>query len=173
MARLPIFAAGDLKVIQPAIEAGTLSYPAYVFVRDEHKLGFVDKDNELILILGDNKKQVLNVEELPDVASGDKEVLYVYNGVVYVFDGEKYIPSYKDHTSELEALTARIETLEEKVSAIESSGGGSGGGSTTDAETLERITELEGKVTTLETEIETLNTTVEEIQTGFTFVELE
>lgn len=50
------FAAGYEKDIQPAIDDGTLRYPAYVFVRSDEenvddRLAFVDKDEEVKFIV--------------------------------------------------------------------------------------------------------------------------
>lgn len=44
MAKLPIFAAGDYEKIQPAIDSGMLTYPAYVYARDKKMLVFIDRD---------------------------------------------------------------------------------------------------------------------------------
>lgn len=101
-----------------------VQYPAYVFVRDDEesetgRLAFVDKGNVLRFIRGENKQQVMNVTELPDVANGDAEVLYIMGGIVYVFDGKEYRPMYKDHTAEIEALDVRLTSLEGKVNAFE------------------------------------------------------
>lgn len=114
--QMDFFAANNEAKVLAAINAGTVKYPAYCFIRSEDgsatgRLAFVDQNNVLKYVVGDEaKKQVLNVEELPEV--GDVEVLYIMGGIVYVFDGTEYKPAYKDHTAELEALTQRVETLE-------------------------------------------------------------
>lgn len=147
--QMAFFATDSLEILQTAITKGTVSYPAYAFIRDAEneqsgQLVFVDKNNEVKKVKGDVKKQVLTVESLPDASDGDKEVLYICNGVVYSFDGEKYIPAYKDCTSEIEDLT-------------------------------QRVVALENADTTLTNQLEALETKVEELESnsGFTFTELE
>ena len=133
MATLPIFAVGEYSKIQPAITAGTLKYPAYVFVSDTNQLAFVDKNNNIQLIVGENKKQVVRVEALPEVSDGDTEVLYIYQDIVYVFTGTEYKPMYVDHTADIETLQASVRTLETTVSTLD-----------------EKVTTLETKTTNLE-----------------------
>lgn len=146
--QMAFYAASSIDKINAAISSGQVSYPAYVFIRSENEtigqLGFVDKDNTLRLIKGENKQQVVNVNELPDVSDGDQEVLYICNGIVYSFDGKQFIPSYKDNTAEIEALTKKVGTIETKSS------------------------ELEGKIETLEKTVENIETS-----SGLKFVELE
>lgn len=96
MAGLPQFAAGEYYKIQAAIDNGILSYPSYVYIRDEKKLAFIDQDNSINRIVGDNKESVINVTALPDVSEGDKSVLYILDGIVYTFNGTEYKPMYKD-----------------------------------------------------------------------------
>ena len=119
--QMDFFAANTLEKVTAAIEAKKVQYPAYVFIRNEDgktgRLAFVDQNNVLKYIVGDEaKKQVVKVEELPEV--GDVEVLYIMEGIVYVFNGEEYVPAYKDHSEELSALTERVDTLEKSSAAI-------------------------------------------------------
>ena len=74
---LPTFAAGEYYKIQAAIDNGILSYPSYVYIRDEKKLAFIDQDNSINRIVGDNKESVINVTTLPDISEGDESVLYI------------------------------------------------------------------------------------------------
>ena len=96
---LPTFAAGEYYKIQAAIDLGVLSYPSYVYIRDEKKLAFIDKDSSINRIIGDNKQSVVNVPSLPSIDEGNKDVLYILNGIVYLFNGEEYKPIYQDVTS--------------------------------------------------------------------------
>lgn len=125
--QMAFFAADSLEVLQSAIENGTVSYPAYVFIRDagdsSGQLMYIDKNNTVKQVKNESKKQVVNVESLPDISDGDSEVLYICKGVVYSFDGEKYIPAYKDHTSEIESLTEKITTLENRIEQVETGAG--------------------------------------------------
>ena len=116
---MPTFAAGEYHKIQAAIDVGVLKYPSYVFIRDECKLAFVDKDLSINRIKGDNDKQVLNVTELPSISDASKETLYILNGIVYVFDGTDFNPMYKDVTSELEQIKEQIEALTGRVTTLE------------------------------------------------------
>lgn len=125
MAKLPQFAAGNLSKIQPAIDSGVLSYPAYVFIRDEKKLAFVDKDNTMNVIVGDNKKQVVRVDTLPDVSEADNETLYICSGIVYILENSELKPIYQDYSDQitqindsLRDLTSRVGNLENGQSAI-------------------------------------------------------
>ena len=121
--QMDFFAGIESKVL--AAIGDKVQYPAYVFVRDEEssatgRLAFVDQNNVLKYIRGENKQQVLNVAALPDVSEGDVEVLYIFNGVVYVFDGTEYKAMYKDNTAELEALVERMNELEESSKDFDS-----------------------------------------------------
>lgn len=119
MATLPQFAAGELDKIQPAIDAGTISYPAYVFIRDENKLAFIDRDNEMHIIVGDNKKQVLRVETLPAVADADPEILYIHSGIVYMLENNELVPVFQDSSDTLTEINDSITELTERVDNLE------------------------------------------------------
>jgi hypothetical protein len=119
---MDFFAGIESKVL--AAIGDKVQYPAYVFVRDEEdsktgRLAFVDQNNMLKYIRGENKQQVVKVDELPDIAESDVEVLYIMNGIVYVFDGTEYKPMYKDHTTELKVLDERITLLETNSKELE------------------------------------------------------
>ena len=116
---LPTFAAGDFIKIQAAVDVGILTYPSYVFVRDKTMLAFIDQDLSIKLIKGNNKQQVVNVDVLPSVENADKEVLYIFNGIVYTFNGTDFTPMYKDVTEELEQIKAEIEALTGRVTTLE------------------------------------------------------
>lgn len=151
--RMDFFAGIESKVLA-AIKASKVQYPAYVFVRDDvesktGRLAFVDQNNVLRYIRGENKQYVVKVDVLPEVEKGDVEVLYILNGIVYTFDGTEYRPMYKDNTEKLEALTERIESLEsadtlmsEKIANLEAE----------NATMAEQIAELEDKIETLDVE---------------------
>lgn len=149
--QVDFFAGTEDKVL--AAVGSKVKYPAYVFIRDDEnsstgRLAFVDQNNVLKLIRGENKKQVVNVTTLPSPTDGDVEVLYIMNGIVYVFDGQAYQPTYKDYTAELEALTERVSGLEERIEAIENAEHPS----IDTSELKEKIEELNGKIASLEAE---------------------
>ena len=116
---LPTFAAGEFYKIQAAIDVGVLTYPSYVFIRDECKLAFIDQDLSINTIVGDNEKQVVNVEVLPNVENAKEDVLYIFKGIVYTFNGTDFTPMYKDVTEELEQIKAEIEALTGRVTTLE------------------------------------------------------
>lgn len=122
--QMTFYASNSIDKIRAAIEAKTVQYPAYVFLRAEDgsangRLAFVDQGNVLKFITGEeSKKQVVSLDALPEVSAGDKEVLYVVDGIVYTFDGEKYRSQYVDHTKELEALDERLTGVESSLEEI-------------------------------------------------------
>lgn len=119
MATLPQFAAGELSKIQPAIDSGVLKYPAYVFVRDENKLAFIDSDNEMHLIVGDNKKQVVRVEELPAVEDADDETFYICAGIVYILENNELKSVFQDYSSQLTQINDSLRDLTTRVGECE------------------------------------------------------
>lgn len=126
MAKMPVFAGGTLSQTYAAIKNGTLFYPAYVLIRmdetsEKVKMGFVDKGNILKLIEGENKKQILNVSELPNVVDADTEVVYIVGTNAYVFDGTSYFPlgGGQDYSDAIAALEEKVNALEENFTEIE------------------------------------------------------
>lgn len=119
MATLPKFAAGELAKIQPAIDSGILSYPAYVFVRDANKLAFIDSDNEMHLIAGDNKKQVVRVDTLPSVSDADSETIYICSGIVYLLENNELKPAFQDYSDQLTQINDSLRDLTSRVNDLE------------------------------------------------------
>ena len=146
---MDFFAASTEAKVLSAIKAGTVQYPAYVFIRSTDgktgRLGFVDQNNVFKYIVGEEcKQQVISVVEFPEV--GEDNVLYIKDGVVYAWTGSEFKAQYKDHTAELEALDTRVASVETKVSFIE-----------TQVSTLEeKASVLEDKVSALESKDEAL-----------------
>lgn len=119
MANLPQFAAGEFYKIQAAIDVGVLTYPSYVYIRDERKLAFIDQDLSINRIIGDNEEQVVSVETLPSVEEAKKNVLYILDGIVYAFNGTDFIPQYKDVTSDIEQLKIDLKNLTDRIDVLE------------------------------------------------------
>ena len=92
----PKFAAGEYYKIQAAVDSGVLTYPSYVYIRDEKKLAFIDQDSSINRIVGDNKECIINVDILPDVKAADVNTLYILDGIVYTFDGTEFKSMYKE-----------------------------------------------------------------------------
>lgn len=116
---LPTFAAGEFYKIQAAIDVGVLTYPSYVFIRDECKLAFIDQDLSINRIVGDNEKQVVNVDVLPSVEDAKEDVLYILKGIVYTFNGTDFTPQYKDVSSDIEQLKIDLKNLTDRVDILE------------------------------------------------------
>lgn len=154
--QMDFFAGIEEKVL--ASIGNKVNYPAYVFVRDNAesqtgRLAFVDQNNVLKFIRGENKSQVVNVPALPQVSEGDVDVLYIIGDIVYLFNGTEYKPLGKDHTAELEALTERVVELEEKVEVLEGIEH-----PTVDISGLEeKVEELQAKVTDVEDQVNVLD----------------
>ena len=113
----PKFAAGEYYKIQAAVDSGVLTYPSYVYIRDEKKLAFIDQDSSVNRIIGDNKQSVVNVTELPSIDDAETDVLYIFEGIVYLFDGTEFKPIYKDVTPSvmpIEISKAEYEALSEE-----------------------------------------------------------
>lgn len=119
MANLPTFAAGEFYKIQSAIDVGVLTYPSYVYIRDERKLAFIDQDLSINRIIGDNEEQVVKVDVLPSVENAKENVLYIFESIVYIFNGTEFIPMYKDVTSDIEQLKRDLKNLIERVDSLE------------------------------------------------------
>lgn len=119
MSNFPRFAAGEYYKIQAAIDVGLLTYPSYVYIRDERKLAFIDQDLSVNRIIGDNEKQVVNVDSLPSTEDAKLDVLYICNGIVHIFNGKEFVPLYKDYTSEIEQLRTDLDKLTDRVDSLE------------------------------------------------------
>lgn len=113
MALLPQFVSvSTLSKAQTAVDQNIISCPAVIFIRSNKHLAFIDNDNSLHEIVGNNLEQVVKVEEMPSVADAKENVLYIYKGIVYVFDGKEFNPMYQDVSEELKNLETRITDLE-------------------------------------------------------------
>lgn len=116
---LPQFAAGEFYKIQTAIDVGVLTYPSYVYIRDEKKLAFIDQDLSINKIVGDNEELVIKVDSLPKPTDAKENVLYILNGIVYTFNGTDFTPQYKDVTSDIEQLKTDLQNLTDRVVELE------------------------------------------------------
>ena len=116
---LPKFAAGEYYKIQSAVDTGVLTYPSYVYIRDENKLAFIDQDASINRIVGDNEERVVKVDALPDISEAKENVLYIFDGIVYVFNGTDFTPMYQDVSEELEQLKTDLMNLTDRVAELE------------------------------------------------------
>ena len=124
--QMDFFAGIESKVL--AAIGNKVNYPAFIFVRDEEesstgRLAFVDQNNVLKYIRGENESQIVKLELLPDASEGKEDVLYIVGEIAYLFNGEAFKPINSMDSGELEALTERVSALEtaiaDKVSADE------------------------------------------------------
>ena len=119
MANLPQFAAGEFYKIQSAIDVGVLTYPSYVYIRDERKLAFIDQDLSINRIVGDNEELVVKVDTLPNIEDAKENILYIFEGIVYTFNGIDFTPMYKDVSSDIEQLKTDLKNLTDRVTELE------------------------------------------------------
>ena len=85
-------AFGHENDVDAAIQAKKIdNYDILFLTTDDgkHKIGWIDKDGNKIILNDHDTKQVLVVEELPEV--GEKEVLYIFDSKFYYWDGEKFV----------------------------------------------------------------------------------
>lgn len=153
MATMPIFGAGNYQNILNSIKNGAISYPAWMYCRDRQMLGFVERDGSFVLMKGDNKNQVVYVDELPSVSEGDTEVLYVVGRICYKFDGTSFIALGKDHTEELESLSERIDVLEDTTEELQ----------TANEETVNKLAKLDDTIDSITEQITVLEDKIEEL----------
>lgn len=103
-----------------------IKYPAFAIIRDSEasdtcRLAFVNQNNDLEYIRGvtevdgNYEKQIVNVDELPDVSEGKLDALYIVGENVYLFNGTGYKCINNMDLSEIEALTERVTVLETEL----------------------------------------------------------
>ena len=88
MLKIPLFAMGTYDNLTKELAEGghfaDLSTIMYAYVKDKEMLAFVHpSDKKLNLIVGNNKRLVENLDKLPSVVDGDRDVLYIVGDTVY------------------------------------------------------------------------------------------
>lgn len=131
-------AFGNENGVDAALSSGKIdAYDILFLTTDDgkHKIGWIDKNGNKIILDDHDTKQVLVVEELPEV--GEKEVLYIFDSKFYYWDGEKFVTptdmvgvdeatvnqkvadavdSVNDYTDEkVEAISDAVEKSYEKI----------------------------------------------------------
>ena len=91
----PIFAVGKYSSILPAIEAGTITYPSYIFCTDDETLAFVDKDLNIRRIKGYEQSNIIVVDALPS-ENIRTDVFYIYNGTGYLYVDGVPVPVFNN-----------------------------------------------------------------------------
>lgn len=91
----PIFAVAKYSSIQPAIEAGTLSYPSYVLCRDDWTWAFVDKDSTIKRVRGYQQEAVVAVDVLP-TENIRTDAFYFCNNIGYLYINGSFVPVFQD-----------------------------------------------------------------------------
>ena len=108
-----------------AVLGTKIKYPAFAIVKDAEasgscRLAFVNQNNELEYVRGldeneeetDVRKQIVNVEELPDVSEGKTDMLYIIGEKVYLFNGAEYKCINEMSMSDINAIAERVVSLE-------------------------------------------------------------
>ena len=119
--KVPVFVRGTTDKIDAAILNKVIKYPAYIYNVDTAQFGFLDQDEALHYIVGNNPKYIEAVEALPEAASATTEKLYIFGNTVYFWDGEKYIPTYQALISDIETLQTGLNQLSSDIDSINSS----------------------------------------------------
>lgn len=89
------FAVANHSDIQSLINQGLLSYPTYVFCRNENTLVFIDKNAQMQDIKGFNQASIITVESLPKEDIKDN-TFYICNGVGYLSINDVLVPVFKE-----------------------------------------------------------------------------
>lgn len=75
---------------------------------NEGKIGWIDKEGNKVIL--EDKKQVVSVDELPEV--GDGETVYIYDSKFYLWNGDEFVTTTTTGMDE-EAVNAKVhEALE-------------------------------------------------------------
>lgn len=123
MLKMPLFAMGTYDNLTKELDEGghfaDLSTIMYAYVKDKEMLAFVHpSDKKLNLIVGNNKRLVENLDKLPSVVDGDRDVLYIVGDTVYTFDGAKYVPTYQNVTERLNQVIDLLDTKADKSNTL-------------------------------------------------------
>ena len=127
MLKMPVFAMGTQANLEKELAEGghfaDLSTIMYAFVKDKGMLAFVHpNDKKINLIVGNNKKLVENLENLPSILDGDPEVLYIVGNTVYTFNGTEYVPTYQNAMDRIDDVVDMLETKADKSTTLEGYG---------------------------------------------------
>lgn len=123
MLKIPLFAMGTYDNLAKELAEGghfaDLSTIMYAYVKDKEMLAFVHpSDKKLNLIVGNNKRLVENLNKLPSVVDGDRDVLYIVGDTVYTFDGTKYVPTYQNVTERLNQVVDLLDSKADKANTL-------------------------------------------------------
>ncbi len=127
MLKMPVFSMGTQTNLEKELGAGghfaDLSTIMYAYVKDKGMLAFVHpSDKKLNLIVGNNKKLVENLEQLPSVLDGDEDVLYIVGDIVYTFNGREYVPTYQNVTDRINDIIDVLDTKADKATTLDGYG---------------------------------------------------
>lgn len=144
----PIFSVAKYSSIQPAIDAGTLKYPAYILVRDgdDWTWAFVDKDSTIKRVKGYQQEAVIVVDTLP-MENVRTDVFYFCNDIGYLYINGSFVPVFQDVT----AVEAKVEANTNAISNLDSA---------VNTRIASAKTELESKITTAQ---DTLQATIDAV----------
>lgn len=89
------FAVANYGDIQSLIDQGLLSYPTYVFCRDNNTLVFIDKNAKPQDIRSLNQGSIITTEELP-TENIQSNTFYICNGIGYLLINDILVPVFKE-----------------------------------------------------------------------------
>lgn len=117
-------AFGNENDVDAALSAGKIDAYDILFLTTEdgkHKIGWIDKSGNKIILDDHDTKQVLVVEELPE--TGESGKVYIFGEDGYFWNGEKFINLCKPtDVSALEMEIATKVTADEVNTMIKESG---------------------------------------------------
>lgn len=96
---IPTFAVASRGNIQNYIEQGILTYPSYVFCKDQNTLVFIDKNLQIQDIKGNSQLSLVECDVLP-TENIQSNTFYLCDGKGYLFVNGALIPVLKEVNDE-------------------------------------------------------------------------
>lgn len=107
-------AFGSEQNVDAALKNGLID-PYDILFLNEGKIGWVDKDGNIVMVKG-WKKQIVFVESLPE--TGDNETVYVFDNAFHYWNGSEFITAAGGSSVTETVVETKVETA--KAEAIES-----------------------------------------------------
>lgn len=98
--------------IDSALAQGIIDAYDILFL-DEGKIGWIDKNGNKIIL--EDKKQVITVDELPEV--GETDIVYIYGSKFYFWNGEKFESSVADGGINESVVDSKVEAALQEANA--------------------------------------------------------
>ena len=103
-------AFGSEANVDSALAQGLIDAYDVLFL-SEGKIGWIDKNGNKVIL--ENKQQVMTVSELP--ATGNSEVIYIYNAKFYLWDGSDYVSPTVEGGVDETTVDNKIDTAVQEV----------------------------------------------------------